>query len=150
MDFNKLYQFSQKGLFTDLTLVLTDETNTDIRVNVNKILMCVMSKYFEKLLTNCREKNINIITLHIPGIHALTMHSIIASFYQQKIDISSLPKWQYQLESIICRDFWDLPETADLSKLISSDIPTGGFELLLRAASIIVFHYCIPLINGFK
>jgi hypothetical protein len=95
MDFNKLYRFSQKGLFTDLTLVLTDESHINIRLNATKILMCIMSKYFKKLLTNCQEKNMNIITLSIPGVHALTMHSVIASFYQQKIDISSIPEWQH-------------------------------------------------------
>jgi len=136
MDFNKLYQFSQEGLFTDLTLILTDESHTDIRINVHKIFLCAMSEYFEKLLTTCREKNMNSIPLSIPGIHTLTMHSVIASFYQQKIDVSVFPKWLYKLESIICRDFWGLPETKSLSKLISLDIPTEGFELLLRAASI--------------
>src|SRR5271154_389618 len=116
MDFNKLYQFSQEGLFTDLTLILTDESHTDIRINVHKIFLCAMSEYFEKLLTTCREKNMNSIPLSIPGIHTLTMHSVIASFYQQKIDVSVFPKWLYKLESIICRDFWGLPETKSLSK----------------------------------
>jgi len=149
MDFNKLSEFSQGQIFTDLTLVFTDDTSTDIRMNVHKIIMCVISKYFEKLLTNFQEKDMNTITLSIPGIHALTMYAIIASMYRQKIDISDLSEWQYQLESIICRDFWDLAETTDLSKLFDLNIPQEGFALLLRAvdASLAPINSQIQLIQ---
>src|ERR1700677_4855196 len=99
MDCNKLYSTIDNNLFIDLNLTLTD-ANHKIKLNLHKIILYSSSIYFEKLLTNCKEKYLNEITIEVPN--AFIVYDIIMSFYGQKMNIGNYPEWKYQLELIKC------------------------------------------------
>src|SRR6202453_204535 len=99
MDFIKLYNTIDNNLFIDLSLTLID-ANHEIKINLHKIILYSSCIYFEKLLTNCKEKYLNEITIDVPN--AFIVYDIIMSFYRQKMNIGNYSEWKYQLELIKC------------------------------------------------
>jgi WD40 repeat protein len=143
MDYNKLYSLSKEKLFTDLELTLIDEFN-EITINVHKYILYSSCIYFEKLLTNFKEANSNLITIEVPN--AYVSYDIIMGFYQQKTNLANYPpfcgqdypKWRHLLESIKCLDFFGLK--LDQEKITDIEVPAEGFELLLEVIEIIGYN----------
>ena len=132
MNFHKLYQAVNDELFTDITLTLIDSTNK-ITMDLHKIILYSSCIYFEKLLTNFKEKHLNEITIQVPN--AFVCYDIIMSFYGQKTNIGNLPNWQHLLEFVRCYDFLGLESDTNLLKDL--EIPSEGFELLLDVVELI-------------
>jgi hypothetical protein len=103
MDYNKLYSLTQEKLFTDLVLTLCD-THNQLIIHVNKNILYSSCPYFEKLLTNFTEKNLNSITINVPN--ACVANDFIMTFYNQEINSGNLPKSKHLLESIKCHNFF--------------------------------------------
>ena len=66
MDFHKLYQAVNDELFTDVTLTLID-ANNEITMDLHKVILYSSCIYFEKLLTNFKEKQPNEIKIEVPN-----------------------------------------------------------------------------------
>ena len=143
MDFDKLYQLAKENIFTDLSLILTDDSNK-ININVHKNILYSSCVYFEKLLTNMKEKDANNIIIHVPN--AYIAHDIILSFYNQKTNIANYPVWKYILESVKCYDFFGIEYDSNL--IHDLKIPEEGFELLLDVIEIVGYNEkTIKLLN---
>src|ERR1700678_1392603 len=99
MNPNKLHDAINNDLFIDLVLTLKDDIN-EITMNLHKIILYVSCCYFEKMLTNCKEKNLDKIIIKVPNV--FVTYDIIMSFYHQQTNIGNLPKWKHLLESIKC------------------------------------------------
>jgi hypothetical protein len=113
MNPNKLHDAINNHLFIDLILTLKDSIN-EITMNLHKIILYSSCSYFEKMLTNCKEKNLDRITIIVPNV--FVTYDIIMSFYYQQTNFGNLPKWKHLLESIKCYDFFGL--TFDHSMLV--------------------------------
>ena len=135
MDLHKLYQAVNDELFIDITLTLIDRNN-EITMDLHKIILYSSCIYFEKLLTSCKEKHLNEITIEVPN--AFVCYDIIMSFYGQKTNIGNLPGWQHLLESVRCSDFLGLKSDILLENL---EIPNNGFGLLLDVVDIIGYDF---------
>ena len=143
MNYDKLYYYLKEKILTDLTLTLFDGIN-EISISAHKNILSVACVYFEKLLTNCKEKNSNNITINVPNTHV--SYDIIMSFYHQKTNIGNLPHWKHLLESFKCYDFFGLE--MDPKLLFDLEIPSEGFELLLEVIELIGYDEdMIKLIN---
>src|SRR5580698_11286453 len=122
MNPNNLHDAINNHLFIDLVLTLKDGIN-EITMNLHKIILYSSCSYFEKMLTNCKEKNLDKITIIVPNI--FVTYDIIMSFYYQQTNFGNLPcrqrrrlihpaslvnlpKWKHLLESIKCYDFFGL------------------------------------------
>jgi BTB/POZ domain len=103
MNYIKEYDPKRENLFTDLSLTLIDSTN-QLTMNVHKIILYLSCPYFEKLLTNCREKDATHITIEVENVHIA--HDIIMAFYNQKTNLANLPNWKHLLAEFKCRDFF--------------------------------------------
>jgi WD40 repeat protein len=126
MNYIKEYDPTKENLFTDLSLTLIDGINS-LTMNLHKIILYLSCTYFEKLLTNCKEKSASNITIEVPNVHVA--YDIIMSFYNQKANHGNFPDWKHLLESFKCRDFFGFSLN---SKLLSNlKVPAEGFELLL-------------------
>lgn len=130
------FAISEK-LFSDLTLILSDSSQ-DINVDVHKIILYASCPYFEKLLTNCKEKNSNIIPIEVHN--SFVAYDTIMGFYNQVTNLGELDKWNQVLESIICKDYFNLD--IKFNEFYMLDIPLKGkneqdFNLLLKAIKII-------------
>src|ERR1700678_3566293 len=106
MDSNKLCDAINNHLFIDLVLTLKDNIS-EITMNLHKIILYSSCIYFEKLLTTCKERNLDKITIFVPN--AFVIYDIIMSFYHQNSNISNLSKWKHLIESAKCYDFLGLP-----------------------------------------
>ncbi len=104
MNLEKIYLTAKDGIFSDLKLILKDQ-NSEIIMNVHKHMLYACSPYFEKLLTNCKEANMNEITIIVPN--ASVCYIIIMSFYGKNIDIN-IPNWKFVMEKVRCNDFLGL------------------------------------------
>src|SRR3990172_12949961 len=124
MDYHKLYSSLKENLFTDLTIVLIDG-NHHLTIDLHKIILYSSCIYFEKLLTNCREKNANSITIIVPNVDVI--YDIIMSFYGQKLE--KIYQWEYLLDYVKCCDFLGIQ--LDALILANVKIPKGEFEVLL-------------------
>jgi WD40 repeat protein len=143
MNYDKLFSLTQVKIFTDLILTLNDRYH-QFTIHVNKNILYSSCIYFEKLLTNFKEKNLNEITIGVPNVYVA--HDIIMSFYGQKTNSGNLSKSRRLLESIKCYSFLGL----DFDEMILDDmeIPEEDFELLLDAIDIIGYNEkTIRLIN---
>ena len=127
---DKLQYALDNQIFTDLKLTLQDDHH-EITLYVHKIILYSKCVYFEKLLTNCKEKYLDDISISVPN--AFVCHDIIMSFYGHSTNIGNLPEWQHLLETIICDDFMGIPNNI----LKNIDVPPEGFELLLQAVNIV-------------
>src|SRR3990172_12802394 len=130
MDYHKLYQATEIGLFTDLTLILKDDCNS-ISLNLHKIILYSSSSYFEKLLTSFKEKNSNNIIIEVRdaqiaydlimsssskslcdlesrGSEKVCFAHFRRSLYGQKTNSTDYPEWKYKLELAICADYFGL------------------------------------------
>lgn len=137
---NKLLEHYQDKLFVDLVLKLTNGVN-ELIMPVHKIILSINSSYFEKLLINCKEKNQNEITVHVPSIQAI--HDIIMGFYGKPVDTST---WRSKLEFIKCSDYLNMPYDASLINDII--VPVEGFDLLLDIIDLIGYtDETIKIIN---
>ena len=142
MNLDELYETFNNELFTDITLIITDNTN-EITIDLHKVILYSSCIYFKKLLTNFKEKHLNEITIEVPN--AFVCYDIIMSFYGQKTNIGNLPKWQHLLESVRCFDFLGLKSEADLFKDL--EIPSEGFELFLKVIELIDYDDdCINMV----
>ena len=134
MDFHKLYQTINDELFTDITLILSD-ANNEIAIDLHKNILYSSCIYFEKLLTNFKEKHLDQIRIEVPN--AFVCYDVIMSFYGQKTNIGNFPDWLHILESIKCHDFLGLKRDI-LSKDL--EIPEKGFESLLSVVDLIGYN----------
>lgn len=141
MDLNKLFNFSQEKVFTDLLLILIDDENTERQINVHRIILSISCPYFEKLLTaSFKECNQNTITIIVPN--ANIAHDIIMSFYGQ----NTLEKdWYYLLKSISCHDFFGL--NFDYKQLDNLEISNENFGNFLDEVDSIGYYDDKKLIN---
>lgn len=98
-----MYSLIEKNLFVDLILILKDGTN-EITMNLHKSIVYSACVYFEKLLTNCKEKDQKCITINVPNV--FVTYDIIMSFYKKITILGNLPKWKYTLDSLKCYDFF--------------------------------------------
>src|SRR3989304_1352302 len=123
MDYHELYSSFKENLFTDITIVLMDEKH-HLTIDSHKIILSLCI-YFKKLLTNCKEKNANSITIIVPNVDVI--YDIIMSFYGQKIE--KLHNWKYLLDYVKCCDFLGIELNA--SFLANVKIPEEALEDLL-------------------
>lgn len=126
------YSFIKEKLFVDLKLTLNDDSNK-ITIELHKIILCVRCIYFKKLLTNCKEKMLNEITIWVPNVYVA--HDIIMSFYNHETNIGNFPNWKHILESAKCYDYFGLG--FDKSLFTNLKVPKEGFELLLEVIATI-------------
>jgi len=103
MDTTIFLELVKTNLFSDLMLILHDGVNDDIILNVHKNILFVSNIYFRKLLTNCKEKFANKITITVPNV--LVTNDIIMSFYGQPFDKTKLLQWSYFFAYYKCTDF---------------------------------------------
>ena len=136
MDINKLNDAFNKDYFIDLTLILSD-ANQEITIDLHKIILYSSCLYFEKLLTNCKEKHLNKIQIQVPN--AFVCYDIIMSFYGQVTNLGNLQQWYYLLEYIRCCDFLGLEK--DITKLKNLKVPKEGFDLLLQIVELFGYDY---------
>ena len=135
MDLTELYETFNTELFTDVTLILTDE-HREIKLRLHKIVLYSACIYFKKLLTNFKEKDSNEIIIIVPN--AYVTYDIIMSFYGQKTNIGNIPKWKHLLESVKCKDYLGLKYDYFIIKGIR--VPEEGFELLLEICELLDYH----------
>src|SRR5436190_512337 len=131
MDYNKLYNSLANNDFIDLKLILQN-ANKQIILNLHKIILYSCSIYFEKLLTSCKEKLLNEITIQVPNVNIC--YDIIMSFYGQKTNIANYPEWEYILRSYECYEFFGLNFDHDSINIV---VPAEGFDLLLDSIDLI-------------
>ena len=144
MNNNKLIDAYDKQLFTDLKLILTDESNT-ITMLIHKIILFANCTYFEKMLTGYKEAEQNEIVIHVPN--AYVAYDIIISFYGKEANYGNLPKWKHILETIICSDFLGID--CDSKLLENIIVPEEDFDLLLRVIQIVGYDEdTIKIINN--
>lgn len=89
-------------IFSDLTLCL-DDGEYQLTMLVHKFVLYLHCPYFEKLLTNGREKNMDNIIIMVPDTHIV--RDIIMSFYS--VDIKYASKKELLLHQI-CMDYLGL------------------------------------------
>jgi WD40 repeat protein len=143
MDYDKLYLLLQEKLFTDLTLVIRDKSN-QIIIDINKNILYASCVYFEKLLTNCKEKTLNNIAIEVPNTYVV--NDIIMSFYGQQTNSGNLSQNKHLFESIKCRNFFNM--NIDSSLLDNIKVSQEDFELLLDVIEIVGYDdKTIDLIN---
>src|SRR3990172_6759553 len=133
MDYHKLYSSLKENLFTDLTIVLIDG-NHHLTSHLHKIILYSSCIYFEKLLTNCREKNANSITISVLNVDVI--YDIIMSFYGKKLE--TIHQWEYLLDYVKCCDFLGIH--LDASILTNVKIPEEAFEELLDIVELIGYN----------
>ncbi|AEQ60458.1 hypothetical protein [Acanthamoeba polyphaga mimivirus] len=126
MDFNKLYVLAQNNLFTDITIILKDESN-EIMLNLHKNIIYSSCIFFEKLLTSFKEKESSKIILNVPN--AIIVNDIIWDFYGQKIKSHNYPEWKYFIESYKCFDYFGM--NTDKEKLYKLIVEPDGFDELM-------------------
>lgn len=107
----------------DLILTIIDD-NRQLVIGVNRSLLRSSCPYFEKLLTNFKEKNLNEITIKVPN--ASITKDIIMIFYKKIITDNN--HWSYQLDKIKCLDFLGLPYE---DHLLTIKVPLEGFDQLI-------------------
>lgn len=125
----KLQYALNNDIFTDLQLTLSD-AKTNITTNVHKNILYSSAPFFEKLLTNFKEKNLDEITIIVPN--ASVTKDIIMSFYGLNNSVSV--NWQYQLEWIQCCDYLGIDY--DLARIKDLTIPANGIPLLFAVGEI--------------
>jgi WD40 repeat protein len=135
MNYIKAYDPREENLFTDLSLILTDGTST-LTMNVHKIILYLSCPYFEKLLTNFREKDATHITIEVENIYVA--YDIIMAFYNQKTNLANLPYWEHLLTEFKCRDFFGFRLDSEL--LSDLKVPDEGFELLLDIIELVGYN----------
>jgi WD40 repeat protein len=144
MNFDKLYSLTQDKLFTDLSLILIDPSNNHITIDVNKNILYASCIYFEKLLTNFKEKNSNGITIEVSN--AYVMYDIIMTFYNQKTNSGNISADKHLLESIICYNFLGFDFEEFLLDYI--EVSEENFELFLLVIDLVGYNdKTIGLIN---
>lgn len=131
-----------------ITLILKDKINV-ITINVNKNILCNFI-YFNKLLTNFLEAELDEITIDVPNCYVT--YDIIINAHRIKLNMGIFSEWKnsaalfngaqithtkYILESIKCYDFFGL--NIDKSILNNLKIPPDEFDELLHAIELIGF-----------
>jgi len=145
MNYTKLYSLIQQKLFTDLSLTLVDRNNNRISIDVNKNILFASCDYFEKLLTNCKEKNSNNIVIEVANIYI--MYDAIMGFYGQETNLGNIPKNKHLLELMLCYNFLGLD--IDQSSLDNIEVSEEDFELFLSVIDLIGYdEETIELINN--
>ncbi|AKI79823.1 putative BTB/POZ domain-containing protein [Acanthamoeba polyphaga mimivirus] len=130
---NKFKKDLKNKEYTDLTLILKDET-CEIEMDVHKTVVCMMCGYFENFIkfnSQTKKKSNDKLTVIVPN--ALITSDIIRSFYDKKSINSKDPLWKYTLEKIICRDFLMLDNDLEIIKDLK--IPSEGISLFLEVLS---------------
>src|SRR5271154_6765391 len=139
MDYNQLsgifFEFVTDSTFIDLDLTLKDNTN-EIKMGAHKCIISAHCPYFRKMLTSCKEKTMNNITVEVPNAHVA--YDIIMSFYNRQMNSANYPRWRHILESFIGRDFFSLKP--DFSLLTDLEIPSEGLDLLLHIGELTNYH----------
>lgn len=135
MNHAELLEHQQNNTYTDLTLILSDET-MKISVNVHKIILSIANTYFKKLFSTFKEKQQNEITITVSNAHVA--YDIIMSFYGQTTNTANLPKWYHALEMYKCRNFFGMEQ--DIRQLNNLVVPEEGFETLLDVIDLIGYN----------
>ncbi|BCS82836.1 putative BTB/POZ domain-containing protein [Cotonvirus japonicus] len=140
MNYSKLFKFFAEKQFSDLELILYDD-ETEIVLNVHKIIICSMSDYFEKLLTfNDSDKKSE--KIYVPNVYA--MQDIIMSYYGQTTNSGNYLEWRHELETWKCLDFLSVnPKTDRLSNLV---VPNYGLNTLINVA--LISNYSPDILNS--
>lgn len=115
--------------FTDLKLILKDETDT-IELDVHSIILSSLSPYFDRLLSFNKQITEQLMIVD----NAQIMADTIMSLYGYDPVNHQYPDWYYKLEMIKCRSYLCLDY--NLSELHNLKIPDNGFDLLLQVAEL--------------
>jgi len=134
----------------DIILEISDKTRK-CNIRAHKIILFVNSVWFQRIFID--NQSITKIPIIVPN--TMIVYDIIRSFYNQSSKIS-LPKWQYTIESIIGRCFFEL--SVDLSQLQNLNIPLDTtdttWKLLLQLFDFVGPHddliRLIMKYNGYK
>ena len=124
-------------IFSDLTLCL-DDGEYQLTMLVHKFVLYLHCPYFEKLLTNGREKNMDNIIIMVPDTHIV--RDIIMSFYS--VDIKYASKKELLLHQI-CMDYLGLHQKKEqLEKMLDDArvVPVTEYDEYLDL--ITAYHYC--------
>lgn len=127
MNIDNLAYAYNNSILTDLELVLDDD-KMQISINVHKIILFSGCKYFINMFTNFKEKSMGKIEVKVPN--ASVSHEIIMSFYGFNINIKP-NDWENILWTIICKNFFMMPNELEIDNLLNMDIPIEGMDLLL-------------------
>ncbi|AGF84855.1 hypothetical protein QJ854_gp927 [Moumouvirus goulette] len=161
MDFKLLKQDLDDKLFTDLSLILSDDNNT-ITIDVHKIVLYSSCIYFRKLLTFGKTKE-KIIKINVPDV--FVSKNIIESFYDRvwnnesksyiqvgknpDSNCNDYPEWKYTILLYKCNDFFGLD--TDLNKIFYLQVPSEKFNKLLNFVDLLNYDDKLTqlLINNF-
>ncbi|AZL89608.1 BTB/POZ domain-containing protein [Megavirus baoshan] len=147
MDFNFLFNDLDQKIFTDLSLILSDNDNT-ITIDVHKIVLYCSCIYFRKILT-FNETGDKIIKINVPNVYVA--RDIIESFYNKVWDNKSksfiqirkqyiensidYPEWKYTIELHKCNDYFGFD--VDLNNIYYLQVPKENFDELLDFVDLI-------------
>ena len=107
IDLKKIKYLSENKILTDLVLVLTDDTGDKITMYVHKNILYASIPYFEKMLVNCIESQLNEITVKVPN--AEVARNIIESIYDESKK-TNLTHWYHILKNYQTMDFFGIKQ----------------------------------------
>lgn len=92
MDYSILYHALQENHLVDLNVTLNDVDGRTKEFAMHRIILLATSKYFEKLLTNCKEKDSDKITINgLPDVNIA--YDTIMKSYGQNFNTGDYPEW---------------------------------------------------------
>lgn len=134
---NKLYQYAQNRMLTDVQIELTDDHATNpVVLNLHKIILCVHSEYFRAMFLNDGFQDCHLprISVHVP--HVAVCCDIINSFYGVETNCQNLSQTEHILWTFICNDFLRIPIFIDRLVPLTDILPVH-FDLLLTVVHIL-------------
>jgi len=179
MDFNSLYQDTIDKKFTDIELVLMDQSQS-ISICAHKNILAFSSKYFYSCLTFNDTNNKEKLVVHVED--AVIAYDIVLSFYNQKINfvldksqLINFPNWKYMSQEYMSKknlnwaydeEFNNFPDWKYLLETIKCrnffcldnnikllydiKIPSEGFKLLLEIMDLFDYTNDVKLMRTIK
>lgn len=127
-----LLDMYEKKMFTDIQLILIDDSESIVMHLHRSILYISESEYFRALLTNFNSRDKPIITLNVPN--AKECHDIIESFYGKTHEINDLKRAidSYRCRQYFCLNF-DLDDILCWCKMDSKEMTNELYNEWLNA-----------------
>lgn len=105
MNISRLPNLYNSGDLADIELIISDDYQT-INIQVHRLILYLNCDYFQRMFQNWSEKEKCVINIQVPN--ASICHDIILSFYGIESNISDLSDFNYNLEMIKCKDFFNI------------------------------------------
>jgi len=143
MDFANLHENFLSNQFTDIEIILKDESCDEKIIKAHKIILCsIKSPFFKNLLAgDFSEQKQSKIVFQIPCVHIATLEALFVFIYRNKIpDIDGMQLWQYLLELFLCFSYLGMPYNPSiLGKLVELEIPVEDVPFLFYVANALAY-----------